>query len=554
MSNRVLTSTFDNVLFTNAELHMLLDSVPSIMDDSTSETFANVCEEFIQDNLKMPNFDIISFGVIVTGQALLNQSHRYLVRGVRRVSDQEKPLAVNTVVSVEYTHPDGDRIDPSDFHRYLRLLVNSRGSQLVKALQQADASYFQSTRTIVSFSSEIKNGTSDDESEEVTTNSGTLNSWTIAAVAVAGVSLLFLAAAIIAHYVRIHRFKNTQRSLQRRIKLPSHDEAPDFLDLTQERTCPLDAATSPSSTPDFDRYSLGGPCNSLVTLSDEYSQSPVRIISPDQRESSGGAQGDEEAMISPLLLFMPESSSNDASSSSLRKTTQHDTSTNSVKSLRSDPVSVDDDGELSDDEQPIQSTIEPQELHYHDSLSGNALIISHLATTTSEIDKLAEAEDNSRSYPEDDEGYKDSSDGEHKVKGTIKSETLPPSDSLGEEEAALSVFSDVLMPLKGESSVARSSDKRSQGSTASTRKTKPRRKKSKSKTRRHLKNESSAALNPLVERQNVISERSRTRAVPAPWKAVGLALTPVITLQPNSSFGAGSASMSSISESDTDSE
>jgi hypothetical protein len=539
--SRVLANAFDDVLFTNAELHMLIDSAPSTMDNSTKEAFTNICEEFIQNNLKMSDFGIINFGVTVTGQVLLNKERRYLLRGIRRVSEQErKALAINTVVSVEYTHPHGDHIDPSDFHRYLRLLLNSRGSKLVMALKQANVAFFQNTHTILSFSSKINTESSDDESEEANASTRGLNSWTIAVLAVVGVAAVFLTAFIAMYCVRTHRLRKTQRAHQRRVKLSSFDESPEYLNLTQERSCFFDAPTLPSS----DRCSVGGPSNSLATQSDERSPSTVHNINPDQSDTSAETQDEAELKYSPVFRGITDGCTNDTSPTSI-DTAQQAAGTQTVEDLRNYHDKIVWITEASDIKEPVESVSTPEEIHLEDSQQ-DMLPVSH-SRETSECATRTKASVTFRDYPEDDEGRKECSDNEYLVQSPIQAKELHSDVSQEDEHPMLHVNGDKKVELKEASSgldAATPSDKRSKARTSST--SKSRRCRKPTRQIKKSKKESIVAFKASSETRSITRERQPANVVPAPWRAVGLALTPVITLHPDS------ASVSSVSESDTD--
>lgn len=543
--SRVLGIAFDDVLFTNAELHMLIDSAPSTMDNSTIETYTNVCEKFIHDNLKMPDFGIINFGVTVTGQALLDSYRRYLLRGVRRVSDQERmALAMNTIVSVEYTHPDGDRIDPSDFHRYLRLLLNSRGGELARALKHTNVTFFKNARTVLSFSSKIKTDSTDGESNEVDVSSRGLNSWTIAVLVVVGVAAVLLSAFITMHCVRTHRLRKTKRAHQRRVKLSSFDEPPEFLDLTQERSCIFDAPTLPSSTPDIDRYSVGGPSNSLATLSDEKSPLTQHSIDPDRIDAPAETQNEAEVIYSPLFLGITEGCPNNTCSTS-NDTAQHAIGAKTVNNLRSYQDKSVGITEFSDVQEPVQIVCKSDEMHIEDSQK-DIFPISQ-STRTSECATPSSAVGTSLEHPDDNEGRKECSDNEYLVQRPIEAKELHANFSQKDEHLVLDFNDDKQIEFKTESSgpdTASSSDKCSKPRTSST--TSRRRRKNATKQIKNSKNKRIVAFKPSSETRLIIRERAPANAVPAPWKAVGLAVTPMITLH------ADSASMSSVSESDTD--
>lgn len=156
---RRLENPTENVHYTSAELHIAFANAESSMNPYVEERFVEVCEDFIYNNLRLPMFGIINFDVTVSAQALLDaQRRRNLQQRLRRVSRDQNGsfLALNAVVGIEYSHPDGETVDPSDFHRYLRLLVNTRGGDLINELKGTGESYFRDIHMVGTHSSTIK--------------------------------------------------------------------------------------------------------------------------------------------------------------------------------------------------------------------------------------------------------------------------------------------------------------------------------------------------------------------------------------------------------------
>eukprot|EP00545_Synedropsis_sp_CCMP1620_P011323 CAMPEP_0119004500 /NCGR_PEP_ID=MMETSP1176-20130426/1173_1 /TAXON_ID=265551 /ORGANISM="Synedropsis recta cf, Strain CCMP1620" /LENGTH=682 /DNA_ID=CAMNT_0006956207 /DNA_START=152 /DNA_END=2200 /DNA_ORIENTATION=- len=186
------------------------------MDESVQEYFTSAYEDFMHKNFLMPTFGIINFGAIVKGQAMVIQKRRHLLRAFRRAEHSGRSLALNMVVSVEYTHPDGDTVDPEDFHRYLRLLINTRGGDFISALKESGGSLFRDINRIYTHSSTIKYDSSVSEQSPIEenltgetamtdeiqgTNEG-ISAGTIAIIAVAVAATMILAAAMFLHRMR----------------------------------------------------------------------------------------------------------------------------------------------------------------------------------------------------------------------------------------------------------------------------------------------------------------------------------------------------------------
>ena len=320
-SSRLLSNPSDDVLFTNAELHILLDSVPSTMDEFAQGYLTNVCAAFIQRNLRMPGFGIINFDVIVTGQALLVQGTRNLLRGFRRTSEQEgRSLALNTVVTIEYTHPEGDRVDPADFHRYLRLLMNTRGADFVEDLKRTGVPYFRNTATVLTHSSTIKtqstaeqsSRSNDQEPQENTAKDGGINAGTIAVVVIAVTAAVILLAVLIIQRLRTQQLKSSRSSCIDQQTPFILEELSNNLDFSQERSNLLEEPTSPNMTQVNDMFFLERPSHLLAI----HHQQIIPLNGPESRSIYADLEDlDEKAQeqTKPLASLGTPSTTEDSS-------------------------------------------------------------------------------------------------------------------------------------------------------------------------------------------------------------------------------------------------
>jgi hypothetical protein len=254
-------------LFTNSELHLLLDSVPSYMDDSRNELFTKICADFIEESLILPDYSVINFVVTVTGQAIVESDDYSQFQETHRAYDEtEKKLALNTVVGIEYIHPDGDHIDPSDFYRYIRLLFNTRGSDLITRLKKTKDPYFQSVRKVFTHSSNIKTGSVESEISQGKDAHGkkVIYSWSAVVVAFVVAILLISIAAV---GVRRFRIKNVSMNsyLQKDNSLPvrMHD-VPAFLDASLEHASLISESSFHGKTIVTDQHRFEGHQASFV--------------------------------------------------------------------------------------------------------------------------------------------------------------------------------------------------------------------------------------------------------------------------------------------------
>jgi hypothetical protein len=265
ISRRALSNTTGKTLFTNSELHILLDSVLSTMDSYTLGKFTSVCEAFIQDNLKMPGLHIVHFNVIVTRQALLESELRNLFQGLRRTTELGgKLLALSSVVTTKYTSSEGDLIDPSDFHRYLRLLVNTRGSDFANELESTGIPYFRNISNVLTYSSAVKSQPSEDQpsgsseqglTDDTPAESTGTSSWAIVIMVIGATAVVLVTVMIIR---RLHVFLlTTTQFIRKKQQSPfSVVELSEYLDV--ERSNIVDAPTCPSTNLDYDRCSTRG--------------------------------------------------------------------------------------------------------------------------------------------------------------------------------------------------------------------------------------------------------------------------------------------------------
>jgi hypothetical protein len=243
------------------------------MDSYTQGHFTSLCEAFIQDNLNMFSVRIVDFNVIVTRQALLESEPRNLSQGFRRTAEQGgKRLALNSVVISEYTSPEGNLIDPSDFHRYLRLLVNTRGGDFANELESTGVPYFRNISQVLTYSSAIKIQPSEDEpsgsneqglTDDTAAESNGMSSWAIVTVVIGATAVVVLVTIMIMRRIHAKRptTTKTQQSPFSVVKLSG------YLDL--ERSNLVDAPTYPSTTFDCDRFSTRGHSDLSASPRDE---------------------------------------------------------------------------------------------------------------------------------------------------------------------------------------------------------------------------------------------------------------------------------------------
>lgn len=265
-SRRVLSNTSGITLFTNSELHILLDSVPSTMDSHTLGQFTRLCEAFIQDSLKMPSVQVIHFNVIVTRQALLESELRNLLQGLRRTTEQAgKLLALDSVVTTKYTSSEGDLIDPSDFHRYLRLLVNTRGGDFANELESTGVQYFRNITKVLTYSSAVKPQPDEDQplgsseqglTDEASTQSSGMSPWAIVIVVIGATAAAVLVIVMIIRRIHAKRPTTTQFVRKKQQSPFSVVELSEYLEL--DRSNIVDAPTYPSTNLDYERCSIRG--------------------------------------------------------------------------------------------------------------------------------------------------------------------------------------------------------------------------------------------------------------------------------------------------------
>ena len=216
---------------------------------------------------------IVDFNVIVTRQALLESEPRNLSQGFRRTAEQGgKRLALNSVVISEYTSPEGNLIDPSDFHRYLRLLVNTRGGDFANELESTGVPYFRNISQVLTYSSAIKIQPSEDEpsgsneqglTDDTAAESNGMSSWAIVTVVIGATAVVVLVTVMIMRRIHAKRptTTKTQQSPFSVVKLSG------YLDL--ERSNLVDAPTYPSTTFDCDRFSTRGHSDLSASPRDE---------------------------------------------------------------------------------------------------------------------------------------------------------------------------------------------------------------------------------------------------------------------------------------------
>mmetsp|Transcript_13445 Transcript_13445/g.20451 ORF Transcript_13445/g.20451 Transcript_13445/m.20451 type:complete len:629 (+) Transcript_13445:120-2006(+) len=144
----------DEVQFTSSELHILLKTVTLEMNKTEIQQFSEVLQNFIRKNLLAPTYRIMDYDVNLSGQALMGRDIN--VSPCVQCQPKDNRLAVNVVVTVTYLHSDSVTLDPAGFHRYLRLLINARGEELIRALKERNEFYFGNIFLIGTLSSPIK--------------------------------------------------------------------------------------------------------------------------------------------------------------------------------------------------------------------------------------------------------------------------------------------------------------------------------------------------------------------------------------------------------------
>jgi len=136
----------EEVQFTNTELHLLLQTVSSRMNETEKQQFLVICEVIIYHNINIPTADVMHFVVYFSGQTLMGET---------KDVHNNKKLTVDTVVTVTHTHSRDGAIDPTTLNRYLRLLIDAKEEDTIWSLRKRNEFYFRNVKLINGISSPV---------------------------------------------------------------------------------------------------------------------------------------------------------------------------------------------------------------------------------------------------------------------------------------------------------------------------------------------------------------------------------------------------------------
>lgn len=161
-----------NHVFASSELVLEFAPVTAEMDEEDSGFFALTCEDFIHTHLIIGPHEVLKVNVGLTGQ---------LRECANQFSSQNNDcLLVGIRATIQAKRQEGEALDLNLFHHSLRLLFESKSTDLLVRLGQSSSPYFDTLHSIeplISSNSMYQNDKkSADQTEERSQTNDSLNS------------------------------------------------------------------------------------------------------------------------------------------------------------------------------------------------------------------------------------------------------------------------------------------------------------------------------------------------------------------------------------------